>query len=100
MKVVQLHEYKPEHFSKPSTTPQKSLLGPKKFKIDHKIKSNSNVRIERNIENETCLTTLVDPKTVVEPHSNPKSSPLGPQKFKNAVLGQIYPYLELKVSFS
>ena len=48
-----------------------------------KIKSKSKVRVKRNIENESCLTTRVDPKTVFEPFPNPKNSPLGPQKVKN-----------------
>ena len=37
--------------------PKNSRLGPKKVKTDHKIKSKSKVRIERNIENERCSTT-------------------------------------------
>ena len=44
--------------------------------------SKSNDRIERSIENESCSTTWVDPKTVVETYPNPKNSPLGHQKFK------------------
>ena len=47
------------------------------------MKSNSKVRIERNIENKSCSTIWVDPKTVVEPYPNPKNSPLGTQKVKN-----------------
>ena len=39
--------------------------------------------MERNKENESCSTTLVDPKKGVEPYPNPKNSPLGPQKVKN-----------------
>ena len=72
MKVIQLHEYTPEQFSNPFPATQKSPLGPQKVKIDHKIKSKSNVRIEWNKENESCSTTWVDPKTVVKPFSNPK----------------------------
>ena len=45
--------------------------------------SNSNVRIERNKENESCSTTCVHPKTDVKPYPNPKNSPLGPQKVKS-----------------
>ena len=41
------------------------------------------VRIERNIENESCSNTWVDPKTVGESYPNPKNSPLGPQNVKN-----------------
>ena len=36
--------------------PKNGPLGPQKVKNDPKIKSNSKVRIERNIENESCLT--------------------------------------------
>ena len=53
------------------------------LKNDPKIESKSNVRIERDKENESCSTTWVDPKLVVEPYPNPKNSPLGPQKVKN-----------------
>ena len=60
-----------------------SQLGPQKVKNDPKIKSKSNVRIEGNIENESCSTTWEDPKTVFGPYNNPKKSPLGPQKVKN-----------------
>jgi len=45
--------------------------------------SKSNDRIEGNIENKSCSTTCVDPKTVVEPYSDPQTSPFGPQKDKN-----------------
>ena len=48
-----------------------------------KIKSKSNVRIEGNIEHESCSTTWVDPIKVIEPYPNPKNSPLGLQKVKN-----------------
>ena len=37
--------------------PKNSPLGPQKVKNDPKIKSKSNVRIEGNIENESCSTT-------------------------------------------
>ena len=36
--------------------PQNSQLGPQKVKNDPKIESKSNVRIEGNIENESCST--------------------------------------------
>ena len=58
-------------------------LGPKKAKNDPKIKSKSDVRIEGNIENESCSTAWVDHTTFFEPFRNPKNSPLGPQKVKN-----------------
>ena len=35
-----------------------------------------------NIENESCSTTWVDPKTFVKPYSDPQFSPLGPLKTK------------------
>ena len=35
----------------------KKPVGPQKVKNDLKIKSNSNIRIEGNIENESCSTT-------------------------------------------
>ena len=51
MKVVQLHY---ETYLNPKISP----LGPQKVKKNYsKIKSKSKVRIERNIENESCLTT-------------------------------------------
>ena len=62
--------------------PQNSPLGRQKVKNDPKINSKSNVRIERNIENESYSTTWVDPKTVAKPYSNPQSSPFGPHKTK------------------
>ena len=34
-------------------------------------------------EFESCLTTIVDPKTIVDPYPSPKNAPLGPQKVKN-----------------
>ena len=63
--------------------PKNSLLGPQKVKNDPKIKSKSNVKIDDNIENESCATTWVDPKKPFEHFPNPKNSPLGPQKVKN-----------------
>ena len=75
MKVVQLHE--------PYPNPKNSPFGPQKLKNDPKIKSKSNVRIKGNIENGSCSTTWVDPKTVFEPFPIPKNSLLGPQKVKN-----------------
>ena len=43
-------------FLNPTLTPKIAQLGPKS-KNDSKIKSNSNVRIEGIIENESCSTT-------------------------------------------
>ena len=59
-----------------------TLLEPQKVKNDPKIKSKSNVRIERNIENESCSTTWVELRTFFEPFPNSKNSPLGPKKSK------------------
>ena len=73
---------RPQNSFKPHIEPKNSPLGPQKVKNDPKIKSKSNVRIERNKENESCSTTWVDPKLVVEPYPNPKNSPLGPPKLK------------------
>ena len=57
MKVVQLHGWTPKTFVELYSDPQTSLLGPQKDKNDPKIKSNSNVRIQGIIENESCSTT-------------------------------------------
>ena len=51
MKVV------PKTVVEPYPNPKNSPLGPQKVKNDPKIKSKSNIRIEGNIEDETCLTT-------------------------------------------
>ena len=48
-----------------------------------KLGQKSNVRIERNIENESCSTIWGDQKSVYEPYANPKNSQLGPQRLKN-----------------
>ena len=47
-------------------------------KLGQKLK----VRIRRNIENESCSTTLVDNEIVYEPFPEHKNSPLGHQKVK------------------
>ena len=57
MKVVQLHEQIPKQCLDPSQNPKNSPLGPKKVKNDPKIESKSNVRIERNKENEKQKNT-------------------------------------------
>ena len=51
---------------------QNSPLGPQKVKNDPNIKLKSNARVEGNIENESCSTTWVDPKTVFELYPNQK----------------------------
>ena len=65
---------RPQTVFEPFHNPKNKLLGPQKVKDDPKIKSKSNVRIERNKEDESCSTTYVDPKTVVEPYSNPNKN--------------------------
>ena len=61
---------------------QKQPIRAQKVKNYPNIKSKSNARVEGNIENESCSTTRVDPKTFVKPYSNPQSSLLGPHKTK------------------
>ena len=56
----------------PYSNPKNSPLAPQKVKNDPKIKSKSDVRIERNIENESYSTTWSDPQTGFEPYTNPK----------------------------
>ena len=73
MKVVQVHET-PKQLSNPTPTPKIVRWGPKR-KNGAKTKSKSNVRIQENIENESCSTTCVDTKTVIEPYSDHKTSP-------------------------
>ena len=82
MKVVQLHNESSKQFLNPNL-PKNSPLGPQKVKNDPKIKSKLNIRIEGNIENESCLTASVEPKIVFEPYPNPKYSPIGQKKVKN-----------------
>ena len=72
----------PKTVFEPHIEPKSRPIGPKKDKSDPKIKSNSNVRIQGIIENESCSTTWVDPKTVFEPHIEPKIAHLGPKKLK------------------
>ena len=55
----------PQNSCRSLLRPQTSLLGPKN-KINHKIKWNSNVRIQGIIENESCSTIWLNPKTVVK----------------------------------
>ena len=54
MKVVQLHECT---VVEPYPNSKNSPLGPRKVKNDPKIKSKSDVRSDRNMENESCSTT-------------------------------------------
>ena len=58
--------------------------------------SKSKVKIEENIEDKSCPTTWVDPKTFFESYPDPKNTQLGLQKVKNdPKLSQIQ-ILELK----
>ena len=53
-------------FLSPTLTPKNTQLGPQKVKNDPKIQSKSKVWIEgTSIENKSCSTTRVDPKTVL-----------------------------------
>ena len=52
MKVVQLHEQTPKQFLNPTQPKKIYPLGPQKVKNGPKIKSQSKVRIKRNIEND------------------------------------------------
>ena len=47
----------PKTVFEPYPNPKNSPLGPQKVKNEPKIKSKSNVKIEGNIENESCSTT-------------------------------------------
>ena len=105
MRIVQLYEQTPKQFLNPTPNPKNSPRGPpkvknnpkikskskvtfevtlgvQKVKNNPKIKSKSNVIIEGSIEDESCSTASVDPKTVVEHNLNRKNSPTGPQKGK------------------
>ena len=62
--------------------PETSPLGPQKDKNNPKIKSNSNVRIQGIIENESCSNIWVDTQKQFL-SIEPKNSPLGPIKVKN-----------------
>ena len=75
----------PKTVFEPYPNPKNSPLWPQKVKNDPKIKSNSKVRIERNIENESCSTIWVDPKTVFDTFPNPENSPLGPPQNKKII---------------
>ena len=62
----------PKTFLEPFPYPKNSPLGTQKVKNDPKIKSKSNVRIERNKENESYSLTWVKPKPVFQAYPNPK----------------------------
>ena len=58
---------RPKNSFDPFPSPKNSPLESQKVKNDPKIKSNSKVRIEGIIENDSCSTAWVDPKTAFEP---------------------------------
>ena len=70
-------------------------LDPQKNKNDPQ-NSNLNVRIQGIIDNESCSTTILDPKTVFEPTSTPKVAHSVPQKPKKTPKLK----LQLKTSIS
>ena len=72
----------PQNRFKPHIQPKNSPLEPQKVKKDPRIKTKYKVGIEEMIENENCLTTWVQPKTVFESFPDIKNSPLGPQTVK------------------
>ena len=47
----------PKTVFEPFPDPKMSQLGPQKVENDPKIESKSNVRVDRNIKNESCSTT-------------------------------------------
>ena len=56
MRVVPLHKWTPKQFSNPNPTPKLAHYVPN-IQKDPKIKLKSNVRIDGNIENDSCSTT-------------------------------------------
>ena len=75
-----------------------TLPKPHKVENDPKIKSKSKVRIGGTIENISCSTTWVDPKTVFEPYPDPTNSPLGPKKVKNSSKMKTHSKVRIKES--
>ena len=71
---------RPQNIFESYPNPKNSQLVAQKVKNDPKIRSKSNVRIEGNTKNESCLTTRLDSTTVFKPYPNRKNSPLGAQK--------------------
>ena len=51
----------PKTVLEPYHDPKNSPLEPQKVKNDPKIKSKSDIRIEKYIENKSCSTTVVEP---------------------------------------
>ena len=81
-KVSSLYDETPNQFLSPTTNPKDSPIGPQNVKTIPKSQK-SKVGMKGTIENKSCSSTYVDPKTVFEPYPDPKISPLGPQKVKN-----------------
>ena len=73
---------RPKKVVEPYPNPKNNPLGPQKVKKDPESKLKSKVKIERNIENESCSNRWVDPKTVGESYPNPKNANQSPQKSK------------------
>ena len=63
---------RPQNSFNPTPTPKNSPLGPQNIKNDPKIRSKSEVRIKRTIENKSWSPKWVNLKTVAKPYSNPK----------------------------
>ena len=64
---------RPKISFQPYSDPIKSPSGPQKGKNDPKIKSKSKVRIVENVEIKSSSSTLLDPKTVLDPTLTEKS---------------------------
>ena len=58
---------RPQNSFRTQPQPQKLPIRAPKSQNNPKIKSKSNVRIEGNIENESCSSIWVYPRTVFEP---------------------------------
>ena len=83
--VVELysnHKNSPLGPPKVKNDPKNSPLRLQKVKNSRKIKSNSKVRIEESIKNESCSTIFVDPKTLIELKPVPKLAGNCPKRFK------------------
>ena len=81
MKVVLTTWVDPKTVVEPYSNRKNSPLGPQKVKNNPKIKLKSNVRIEANIENESCSTIWVEPKTVFEAYQDPKKVKKQPKNY-------------------
>ena len=68
---------RPQKWSRTLLGPQSQPNRASKRQNKPEINSNSNVRIQKIIENKSCSTTSLDPKTIFEPHIEPKNNPFG-----------------------